>query len=108
MPNGMEVDEYAMMLAQIALAHGNNSDQIFTTNLWNGEQWHYHVTRGLRMARNSFPAPERLSLYASGVTLENVERMNRDIDQEYARTTDLTQPLLFVPHPEYAGQHFTD
>lgn len=75
---------------------GAATDQVFSLEDESGTQFHWSV-RVARDLAERFCSVERISLSALGVTLELLRRHYPDLDEEYALTTDLTQPVLFVP-----------
>ena len=78
---------------------GEGGDQIYTWNAPSGEQWHWSIVAATAFAhaRNEIRS---ISLADMDMTLGLLLRLYPDINVEYALTTDVSQPLLFVPLEE--------
>lgn len=71
-------------------------DQIFSLETPSGWQFHWSVSEARRYAEaRGELLPLSLSEYQ--MTLERLRKHYPDVDETYALTTDLTEPLLFVP-----------
>jgi hypothetical protein len=72
------------------------ADQVYSFQDEDGIQWHWSIAaaRQLAEARGDLSV---ISLRELGVTPDFVRSQYPDLDEEYALTTDLTEPLLFVP-----------
>jgi hypothetical protein len=72
------------------------TDQIYSMEDDLGWQWHWSVTEALRKARDR---GERftISLSEMGITTERIRSQYDGMDEVYAMSVDLTQPLIFVP-----------
>ena len=75
----------------------NLSDQIFTFTDATNTEWHWNASKGYRLIEQ-FPR-ETLEFYPSdcGIDMAHLRRRYPDLDEEYARTADLSLPILFVP-----------
>lgn len=76
------------------------SHQTYTHEAIDGTLRAWDVTRGLEIAADG---RETLLFFLAthGVTPEKVEALYEGINEEYAMTTDLSRPLLFIP---FCGQ----
>lgn len=73
------------------------TDQVYSMeDEQGGGQWHWNVSEGRRLAEARGEL-FTISLQQLGVTVEFIRRQYHDMDEAYALTTDLSQPLLFVP-----------
>ena len=73
------------------------SDQVFTFTDATGTEWHWNASKGYRLIEQ---APrEVLEFYPSdcGIDMVHLRQRYPDLDEEYARTVDLSKPILFVP-----------
>jgi hypothetical protein len=83
------VQERRIHFRAFRLQSYEHTDEDGTTRAW-------HVTQGIRIAsdgRQTVP----LNLEHLGLTTEKIEILYEGIDREYAMTTDLSEPLLFIP-----------
>ncbi|MGC4044735.1 MAG: hypothetical protein QM758_13160 [Armatimonas sp.] len=73
------------------------SDQVFTFVDAEGGQWHWNASEGMRIALASGREP--LAFYPTdhGLDIPQLQSQYTDLDLEYALTTDLTKPILFIP-----------
>ena len=74
----------------------NPFDQVFSTETDDGTQYHWNVTKALRIARER-GIVHIVSLSQMGVTIERIREQYDDMNEMYALTTDLGSPILFVP-----------
>ena len=74
----------------------NPFDQVFSTETDDGTQYHWNVTKALRIARER-GIVHIVSLAQMGVTIERIREQYDDMNEMYALTTDLASPILFVP-----------
>ncbi|MBB6053954.1 hypothetical protein [Armatimonas rosea] len=75
----------------------NLSDQVFTFTDATGTEWHWNASKGYRLIEQ---APrEALELHPSdhGIDLVHLRHRYPDLDEQYARTVDLSKPILFLP-----------
>ncbi len=72
------------------------SDQVFSTETEEGVQYHWNVTKGLRLARER-GVVHVVSLTQMGVTRERIRAQYDGLNEAYALTTDLSHPIVFVP-----------
>lgn len=72
------------------------TDQVYSMEDEEGRQWHWSVAEGRRLAEARGEL-FTVSLAQMGVTREFIRRQYEGLDEAYALTTDLTEPLLFVP-----------
>ncbi len=75
----------------------NLTDQVFTFVDSEGGEWHWNASAGMRIAEASGRKP--LAFYPSdhGLDIPQLKRQYESLDLDYARTTDVTRPILFVP-----------
>nr|WP_309696661.1 hypothetical protein [Armatimonas sp.] len=75
----------------------HTDDQVFCFTDSNGCEWHWNAGAGIRLVEASGRQP--MTLYPSdhGLTVEYLQKQYPDLDLDYARTTDVTRPILFVP-----------
>jgi hypothetical protein len=75
----------------------NLSDQVFTFTDATGTEWHWNASKGYRLIEQS-PRPS-LEFWPSdhGIDLAHLHHRYPDLDEQYARTVDLSKPILFVP-----------
>ena len=75
----------------------NLSDQVFTFTDSEGWQWHWNASAGMRLVQASGRQP--LTFYPSdhGLSLKHLQKQYPDLDLDYAKTTDIRRPILFVP-----------
>lgn len=74
----------------------NPFDQVFSTETEEGVQYHWNVTKGLRLARER-GVIHVVSLTQMGVTLEGIRAQYDGLNEAHALTTDLSHPLVFAP-----------
>lgn len=74
----------------------NLTDQVYSLEDEDGTQYHWSVSEALRQAQ-ARDALFSISLRECSITLEKVRKLYDGLDESYARTTDLTKPLIFVP-----------
>lgn len=67
----------------------------------NGQTYLWNVSRAKAIIAERPRDPDHFRPAEQGVTREHLEERYPTLDWEYARTTDLAQPLLFVP---FAGR----
>jgi hypothetical protein len=77
----------------------NLTDQVYSMEDEEGWQWHWNVAEGRRIAE-AHGEVFTVSLSELGVTVERIRHQYDDMDEQYALTTDLSEPLLFVPFRE--------
>lgn len=77
----------------------NLTDQIYSMEDDTGWQYHWSVSEALRYAQTRGEL-FTVSLSEMGITTERIRAQYDGMDEEYALTTDLTRPLLFVPFGE--------
>jgi hypothetical protein len=77
----------------------NLTDQVYSMEDEEGWQHHWSVSEGRRIAEARGDL-FTVSLSELGVTVERIRRQYDGMDEAYALTTDLTEPLLFVPFGE--------
>ena len=71
-------------------------DQVYSYEDPAGWQFHWNVTEGMKQAKTTGElCPILLAEY--GITPEFVHSQYQGLDEAYALTTDLDEPLLFVP-----------
>jgi hypothetical protein len=71
-------------------------NQIYEFHSDNGFTYFWDTTFGQRIAR-AHGMPVEISLSEMGITVEQIRRLYHGMDEAYALTTDITQPLVFVP-----------
>jgi hypothetical protein len=71
-------------------------DQVYSFEDETGTQWHWSIAVARHLAEAD-GILEMISLRDLGITLEFVRDQYPGMDEEYALTTDLDKPLLFVP-----------
>lgn len=98
-PDGSEMDVSVAAEGFVALLKGERGSQVYTANLLDGSQWHFHIDRALALAQR-FCTLFTIRLSECGITPERVLSQYPELDREYALTTDLSRPLLFVPRPD--------
>ena len=75
----------------------NLSDQVFTFTDATGTEWHWNASKGYRLIEQ---APRQaMEFYPSdcGIDMAHIRQRYPDLDEEYAKTVDLSKPILFVP-----------
>ena len=74
-------------------------DQVFTFKDEDGCEWHWNASAGMRLIEQA-PRPP-CAFYPSdhGLTIEQLRKQYPDLDESYSLTTDLREPILFVPFP---------
>ena len=72
------------------------TDQIYSMEDDEGWQWHWSVAEALKYAQTRGEL-FTVSLSEMGITTERIRGQYDGMNETYALTTDLTQPLLFVP-----------
>jgi hypothetical protein len=75
----------------------NLSDQVFTFVDSEGGEWHWNASLGMRIVEASGRAPCAFYPSDHGLDIPQLQRQYETLDLEYAKTTDLTRPILFVP-----------
>jgi hypothetical protein len=71
-------------------------DQVFSLETPSGWQYHWSISEARRYAEARGEL-WNISLSEYQMTLERLREHYPDVDEDYALTTDLTEPLLFVP-----------
>jgi hypothetical protein len=77
----------------------NLTDQVYSMEDNEGWQWHWNVSEGRRLAEARGELVT-ISLSELGVTAERIRRQYDGLNEAYAMTTDLSEPLLFIPFSE--------
>ena len=72
-------------------------DQVFCFTDSNGCEWHWNAGAGMRLVEASGRQPMTFFPSDHGLTVEYLQKQYPDLDLDYARTTDVTRPILFVP-----------
>jgi hypothetical protein len=75
----------------------NLTDQVFTFTDATGTQWHWNASAGMRLTEQSPRTPLEFWPSEHGIDLAHLRERYTDLDEEYARTVDLSKPILFVP-----------
>lgn len=73
------------------------SDQVFTFTDGTGTQWHWNASKGYRLIEQ---APREVMEFCpaeSQIDLAHLRERYLNLDEEYAKTVDLSRPILFVP-----------
>ena len=73
------------------------SDQVFTFTDATGTEWHWNASLGYRLIEQ---APrEVLEFYPSdsGIDMAHLRQRYPSLNEEYAKTVDLSRPILFLP-----------
>ena len=75
----------------------NLSDQVFTFTDATGTQWHWNASKGYRLIKQA-PRPT-MEFYPSdcGIDMAHLRQRYPDLDEQYAKTVDLSKPILFLP-----------
>ena len=75
------------------------TDQVFSFKDEEGWEWHWNASAGMRLVERT-PRPP-CAFYPSdhGLTIEHLRKQYTGLDESYALTTDLREPILFVPFP---------
>jgi hypothetical protein len=68
----------------------------FTHEAPDGTLRAWDVTRAQQIVEDG-RSPMRFSLSDHGVTVEKIRELYADIDEEYAMTSYLARPLIFIP-----------
>jgi hypothetical protein len=66
-----------------------------------GHTYVWNISKAWRFIQESPREPDYFRPAEQGVTIEHLQERYPSLDWEYAKTTDLSRPLLFVP---YRGQ----
>ena len=82
--------------AGTSAAPGSMTDQVFALEDEAGTQYYWNASAGSRLASRKAEVLS-VSLRQMGVTPEQLRERCPDLDAEYARSTDISVPLLFVP-----------
>ena len=75
----------------------NLSDQVFTFTDATGTEWHWNASKGYRLIEQNPRASLEFWPSDHGIDLAHLRQRYPDLDEEYARTVDLSRPILFVP-----------
>jgi hypothetical protein len=75
----------------------NLSDQVFTFVDALGGEWHWNASQGMRIVEASGRKPCAFYPSDHGLDIPQLQRQYETLDLDYAKTTDLTRPILFVP-----------
>ena len=73
------------------------SDQVFTFVDAQGAEWHWNASAGVRLVEASGRQPSAFHPSDHGLTISKLQGQYADLDLDYARTTNPTRPILFVP-----------
>lgn len=73
------------------------SDQVFTFTDATGTQWHWNASKGYRLIEQSPRTPLEFWPSDHGIDLAHLRHRYPDLNEEYAKTVDLSKPILFVP-----------
>ena len=85
-----------VFLASTSTEPGSMTDQVFALEDAAGAQYYWNASAGRRLASRKAEVLS-VSLRQMGVTLEQLRERCPDLDEVYARNTDIRIPLLFVP-----------
>ena len=72
------------------------TDQVYSMEDDEGWQWHWSISEALARAQDRDDLIT-VSLSEMGMTTERIRHQYDGMDELYAMTTDLEQPLIFVP-----------
>ena len=72
-------------------------DQVFCFTDSNDCEWHWNAGAGMRLVEASGRQPMTFFPSDHGLTVEYLQKQYPDLNLDYARTTDVTRPILFVP-----------
>uniref|UniRef100_UPI003752FAE3 hypothetical protein n=1 Tax=Armatimonas sp. TaxID=1872638 RepID=UPI003752FAE3 len=75
----------------------HTDDQVFCFTDSNGCEWHWNAGAGMRLVEASRRQPMTFHPSDHGLTVEYLQKQYPDLDLDYAKTTDVTRPILFVP-----------
>ena len=75
------------------------TDQVYSMQDDLGWQWHWSVSEALKRAQTCGEL-FTVSLSEMEITTERIRPQYDGMDEEYAMSTDLTRPLIFVPFRE--------
>ena len=75
----------------------NLSDQVFTFTDATGTEWHWNASKGYRLIEQAPRPPMEFYPSDCGIDMAHLRKRYPDLDEEYARTVDLSRPILFVP-----------
>ena len=75
----------------------HTDDQVFGFTDSQGYEWHWNAGAGMRLVEASGRQPLTFFPGDHGLTIPYLQRQYPDLDLEYAKTTNLTRPVLFVP-----------
>lgn len=74
------------------------TDQVYSMeDETDGYQYHWSVGEAKKQAKKRGQL-YTISLSECGITMERVRRQYHGLDEAHALTTDLTEPLIFVPY----------
>ena len=85
-----------VFLASTSTEPGSMTDQVFALEDAAGAQYYWNASAGRRLASRKAEVLS-VSLRQMGVTPEQLRERCPDLDEAYARSTDIRIPLLFVP-----------
>ena len=77
----------------------NVTDQVFSFKDDSGTEWHWNASAGMRLIEQAPRPPCAFHPSEHGLTIEHLHKQYTGLDESYALTTDLRQPILFVPFP---------
>ena len=75
----------------------NLSDQVFTFTDATGTEWHWNASLGYRLIEQTPRPPMEFYPSDCGIDMAHLRERYPDLDEEYAKTVDLSRPILFVP-----------
>lgn len=73
------------------------TDQIFTFTDATGTEWHWNASLGYRLIEQAPREPMAFYPSDSGIDMVHLRQRYPTLDEEYAKTVDLSRPILFVP-----------
>jgi hypothetical protein len=80
-----------------SLATEHIADQIYSFVDEDGTRYHWNTTIGNQIAEQSGRETDLFCPSDQGVDLAHIRKRYPEINEDYAMTTDITKPLLFVP-----------
>ncbi|WP_309715544.1 hypothetical protein [Armatimonas sp.] len=75
----------------------HTDDQVFCFTDSNDCEWHWNAGAGMRLVEASRRQPMTFFPSDHGLSVPYLQKQYPDLDLDYARTTDVTRPILFVP-----------
>ncbi len=73
------------------------SDQVFTFTDATGTEWHWNASLGYQLIEQAPRPPMEFYPSDSGIDMAHLRQRYPSLNEEYAKTVDLSRPILFLP-----------